>query len=128
MVSEPGRASTDPLRVMVVDDDAPLLDALAQWLAAEGDEVVACGSFEAARRMLIERPYDVLITDVRLGANNGLQLAVIARQAHPRMLLIVFSGFDDPVLRREAEKLDAHYLVKPVSGEILRGLVHAPTN
>jgi DNA-binding NtrC family response regulator len=116
------------LRVIVVDDDASLLDALAQWLAAEGDEVVACGSYETARRMLIDRPYDVLITDVRLGANNGLQLAVMARQAHPRMQLIVFSGFDDPVLRREAEKLDAHYLVKPVSGETLRGLIHAPTH
>ena len=35
--------------------------------------------FEKARRILREQTFDALITDVRLGAFNGLQLAVMAR-------------------------------------------------
>jgi two-component system response regulator YesN len=54
------------------------------------------------------------LTDVRLGAFNGLQLAVVARDLHPDIRIIIYSGFDDPVLRAEAERLDATYLVKPI--------------
>jgi hypothetical protein len=48
-------------------------------------------------------------------------LAVIARQLQPDMRLIVYSGFDDPVLRAEAERLRAIYVVKPITaGQLLR--------
>jgi two-component system response regulator YesN len=67
--------------------------------------------------------FDVLITDVRLGAFNGLQLAVLARDQNPEIQLIVFSGFDDPVLRQEAERLGAVYLVKPVTSRQLLELI-----
>ena len=60
---------------------------------------------------------------MRLGAFNGLQLAVMARDMYPNMRLIVFSGFDDPVLSADAEQIGATYLVKPVvSGELLKML------
>ncbi len=91
--------------------------------------VVACDSFERARQKLKDQPFDALITDVRLGAFNGLQLAVMARDMYPNMRLIVFSGFDDPVLRSDAEQIGATYLVKPVaSGELLKLLDPRPTN
>jgi hypothetical protein len=44
---------------------------------------------------------------------------VIARDLHPAMRILVFSGFDDPVLRAEAEQLGATYLVKPVTSRYL---------
>ena len=56
---------------------------------------------------------------MRLGAFNGLQLAVISRDTYPDIRLIVFSGFDDPVLRTEAEHVGATYIVKPVTGSKL---------
>jgi DNA-binding response OmpR family regulator len=40
--------------------------------------IVACDTFEKARQALKDEPFDALITDVRLGAFNGLQLAVMA--------------------------------------------------
>jgi two-component system response regulator YesN len=77
--------------------------------------VVTSDAFQDARKLLLEETVDVLITDVRLGAFNGLQLAVIARDRDPDMGIIVFSGYDDPVLQTEAAQLRARYLVKPVS-------------
>ena len=68
----------------------------------------------------------MLITDVRLGAFNGLQLAVLARDYHPNIQLIVFSGFDDPVLRQDAEGLGATYLIKPVMISQLLQLIRNP--
>ena len=110
--------------ILIVDDDLSLLDALESALKQAGQrEVVALGAFADARRALHTDRFDVLITDVRLGAFNGLQLAVLARDQNPEIQLIVFSGFDDPVLRQEAERLGAVYLVKPVTSRQLLELI-----
>jgi DNA-binding response OmpR family regulator len=106
-------------RVLVVDDEPALLDAVKYAFERAGLEVVACRSFEDARARILDEEFDALVTDVRLGAFNGLQLAVIARNRLPNLAIVVFSGFDDPVLREEASGLGAAYLVKPVTGERL---------
>ena len=106
-------------RVLIVDDEPALLDAVRYAFERAGLEVVACRSFEDARARILSEDFDALVTDVRLGAFNGLQLAVIARNRLPNLAIVVFSGFDDPVLREEASGLGAAYLVKPVTGERL---------
>jgi DNA-binding response OmpR family regulator len=112
-------------RVLIVDDDISLVGALERSLADSGFDVVAHTTFEGARHALRNETFDAMLTDVRLGAFNGIQLAVVARDSHPEMQIIVFSGFDDPVLRSEAEHIKATYLVKPVSGEELNRLFGA---
>jgi DNA-binding NtrC family response regulator len=122
-------SATAKMRLLIVDDDVSLLDAMQRSLRDSMRTVVACDSFEKARQMLKDQLFDALITDVRLGAFNGLQLAVMARDMYPEMRLIVFSGFDDPVLRADAEQIGAVYLVKPVvSGELLKLLEKPPAN
>jgi DNA-binding NtrC family response regulator len=108
--------------LLIVDDDPAVLRSLGRYLADRGYGVVSCSTFEQARREIpLHRP-DIVITDVRLGAFNGLQLAILARHVRPDGRVIVFSGFDDPVLEQEAERIGATFLVKPVSG---RSLVEA---
>ena len=112
--------------ILLVEDDVSLLEALTRALTNDGtQEVTACGTFEEGRRRLREQTFDVLMTDVRLGAFNGLQLAVLAKDVHPSMQLIVFSGFDDDVLRTETEHLGGVYLVKPVTIAQLQALMSA---
>ena len=136
MILSKSSSSALQLRLLIVDDDIGLLDAMKRSLRESVQTVVACDSFERAhgdperaRQTLKDQQFDALITDVRLGAFNGLQLAVMARDMHPDMRLIVFSGFDDPVLRADAEQIGATYLVKPVvSGELLKLLDPRPPN
>ena len=113
-------------KILIVDDDPSLLEALERSFLEAGEDVVAQGSFESARRVLQTTRFDALITDVRLGAFNGLQLAVIGRDTYPDIRLIVFSGFDDPVLRTEAEHVGATYMVKPVTGQKLLEVLRQP--
>lgn len=121
-------SSAKELKLLIVDDDTGLLGAMSRALK-DSVSVVACDSFERARQTLKDEAFDALVTDVRLGAFNGLQLAVMARDMYPHIRLIVFSGFDDPVLRADAEQIGATYLVKPVaSGELLRLLDSSKTN
>jgi len=113
-------------KTLIVDDDASLLDALQRSFTEAGEQIVACATFADARRALQTTHFDALITDVRLGEFNGLQLAVIGRETYPDLRVIVFSGFDDPVLRTEADHVGAIYLVKPVTGTTLLQLVREP--
>jgi two-component system response regulator YesN len=117
------RVTSNP-SILIVDDDLPLLEALERaFKEANQQQVVALASFQEAKSALRARHFDVLITDVRLGAFNGLQLAGLAREIHPDIRLIVFSGFDDPVLRQDAERLGGVYLVKPVTSSYLLTLI-----
>ena len=126
MIAE--QPATKSRSILVVEDDLPLLDALERAFREAGQgQVVALGNFGDAKRALRAQHFDVLITDVRLGAFNGLQLAVLARDLHPGIHLIVFSGFDDPVLRHDAEALGALYLVKPISSRDLLALIDGKT-
>ena len=63
-----------PDRVLIVDDDGATRRGLAQLLAQAGYEATAVGTFDEARRIIGATPPDLLITDIRLEAYNGLQL------------------------------------------------------
>ena len=128
MQNMPMEESQRRQKILIVDDDPSLLEALERSFIEAGEDVTAHDSFEEARRALQSTQFDALITDVRLGAFNGLQLAVISRDTYPGIRLIVFSGFDDPVLRTEAEHVGATYIVKPVTGAKLLEILRQPNS
>ena len=121
-MEQPSRAR----KILLIEDDAELLVALVRAFREAGLEVFACGTFEEGREALRNQSFDVLVTDIRLGAFNGIQLAVVARDLHPSIRIIVYSGFDDPVLRAEAERIGATYLVKPVPVNVLLEHIRQP--
>jgi DNA-binding NtrC family response regulator len=103
-----------PRRALVVDDDPTGMAALVELLQAAGYRVQGAASFEEAKRLLMAEHPDLLITDVRLGAFNGLQLLVLNGTEHPGMTTVVISGFSDPVIEAEARKHGAAFLLKPI--------------
>jgi DNA-binding NtrC family response regulator len=109
--------------ILVVEDDE---DALTSWLAVLGSagySAVGASSFEEGRRLLeVYRP-NLLITDVRLGAFNGLHLAIRAQREVERLPTIVVTGFADELIRSEAERLHAIYMEKPVTPDALLAAV-----
>jgi DNA-binding response OmpR family regulator len=98
------------MRVLMVDDDGAYLSACATILRTDGHDVVTCSDFDEGRRRLAQDHFDALITDVRLGAFNGLHLIALAA---PSMITIALSAFLDPVIRRDAEQAGARFIVKP---------------
>lgn len=109
-----------PDRVLIVDDDGATRRGLARLLFQAGYEATAVGTFDEARRIIGTTPPDLLITDIRLDAYNGLQLILNSPHQIPT---IVITGFADPVLEAEARRGGAAYLVKPVQPSDLLALV-----
>jgi len=60
------------LRVLLVDDDGDLLETLEPILEAEGFRVHTSPTVRDATRALSEREFDVVVTDLALGATGGL--------------------------------------------------------
>lgn len=99
-------------RVVVVDDDHSTLRSLECWLTDAGYDVVGSTRYEDARSYLASHTPDILLTDVRLGDFNGLQLALFVK-GNPRVLAIVFYDHEDPVLAVEAERCGARFVRRP---------------
>jgi two-component system nitrogen regulation response regulator GlnG len=98
---------------LVVDDDPFVQEVLARWLAESGRTAMACRTYEEAKEYLAGHTPDVLVADIRLQGHNGLQLVMLLMEKQPAALCVVVTGHDDPVLRKEAEQLNARYLLKP---------------
>ena len=112
-----------PHVVLIAEDDAATLAGWAAYVRDAGFSAVPAASFaEAHRLMAFVRP-DVLVTDIRLGEYNGLQLVVQAGTLDPAPGVIVTSGYEDPVLVAEAGRLGATFLLTPVQPSRLVALI-----
>jgi DNA-binding response OmpR family regulator len=105
-------------RILVVARDTSLASVLLTWLGGAHHELALVTTFAAAKLQLATVP-DLLITEVKLGAYNGLHLALRAREAGIPALVL---GEPDPVFERQAEQLGAEYLaVTDLEVQELRG-------
>lgn len=98
-------------RVLIVDDDASTRLGLSELLRTEGYKTYDACSFQEGLQALRAYAPDLLITDIRLGSFNGLHLLI---RAPNHVQVIIMTGFDDPILEREARKYGAEYVLKPV--------------
>ena len=79
---------------------------------------------EIALTMLQDVKPDILITDIRMPFMDGLELCRQVSRTMPWVYIIILSGYDDFAYAKEAISLGvSEYLLKPVSGEELRGVL-----
>jgi len=102
-----------PTRVLLVAPSARVFSELAATLRAAGYVPIVTRDFAAAKALLDTRP-DCLITEVKLGAYNGLHLAIRAAGQHTPAIVI---GDTDPILQAEAERQNAAFVATPVDPE-----------
>lgn len=109
--------------VLVVDGNTNGLASLVEPLRKAGYRAIGAASFETARNLLHTQWYDLLITDLRLAAYNGLHLVLHSRAVNPAATAIVVAAFADDSSEVEARRLGAHYVARPVNPEGLLALV-----
>jgi DNA-binding response OmpR family regulator len=110
--------------ILAVDTDAAALAELVELLRGAGYKATGAPTFETARQLLETAVFDLLITDLRLMAHNGLHLVVRGRVLQRAPTAIVLSSVPDSVDEIEARRLGANYLARPVDPDSL--LAFAP--
>lgn len=107
-------------RLLLIEDDAQLRGALALILRARGWDVEPAGSAADALSTLAEHRPDVVVADLGLPDRSGAELVEDLRHAAPDTRLVVFTGREDPAVRRACRDAGADdYVTKPVSGDDL---------
>lgn len=112
-----------PFRLLVVNADRDRLHATEEILVSAGFLVTCASTYDQAKRGLLCSPPDLLVTDVRLGAYNGLHLVVRAHSDRPLMPAIVMDVHHDRVLESETQNAGAVYVGKPLGPGPLVALV-----
>ena len=113
--------------VVVIDDDAMVLDGMRDLMMSWGWEVVTCGSAAAAVAELVSnnRRPDLIISDCRLeGGDSGIDATETLRKVfNARIPAFLISGDTGPERRSEAKEAGYVLLRKPVAPMALRTTV-----
>ncbi|MDJ0865360.1 MAG: sigma-54 dependent transcriptional regulator [Myxococcota bacterium] len=100
--------------VLIVDDDESLRDSLALVLGAEGYEVATAADGAEALRRLGSTPADIVLCDLRMPGQDGLELLPELARRCPEATLILMSAYGTEELAVEAMRRGAYdYLAKP---------------
>jgi CheY-like chemotaxis protein len=95
-------------RVLVVDDDAAVLEALSAILQANGFACRTAGNgFEALKALRITPP-DIIISDLRMPQMSGFELLPIVRRRYPQITIIVMSAEPEESVRPLGLPIDAY--------------------
>ena len=104
-------------RILVADDEPGLREFLADTLALDDHVVVPAPDGKAAAKLLDERGFDLVITDLKMPGMDGMALLRKVRAEQPEVEVIVMTAHGTVDNAVEAMKLGAfEYLQKPISG------------
>ena len=118
------------MKILIVEDDANLREAVSDTLLLNDYQVVAADCGESAITQLKAQPFDFIVSDVSMPGMSGHDLLAYVRQNFPQipmLLVTAYAAVDRAVDAMQKGAVD--YLVKPFAPDQLIELIeqHAPT-
>ncbi|HZH02473.1 MAG TPA: sigma-54 dependent transcriptional regulator, partial [Myxococcaceae bacterium] len=112
------------MKVLVVDDELSMREYLEVLLAKAGYEVTTAGDVKEAKAILAAGRPDLIISDMRLGSDSGLNVLKAARAVTSPPEVILITAYGTPATAVEAMREGAYdYIAKPFDNEELKLLV-----
>jgi two-component system response regulator RegA len=115
---------------LLVDDDSLYLQTLQRSLQKRGLTTFTATNVAEALEIANSRPLDFALLDLRLSSESGLALIEPLRRGHPKLRIVLMTGYASVATAVEAIKRGAdNYLLKPTTVEtILRTLAATATD
>jgi two-component system response regulator YesN len=117
--------------ILVVDDEAEFVNTINRHLKREGFIMDSASGVEEARRKIdaslyMQIRYDLVITDIAMPNLGAIEILRWIRKKHPKISVIVVTGFGDNDMLRETmrQDLDA-YAKKPLTPQKMIGLINS---
>ena len=114
-------------RVLIVDDEAPVQRLISRILDRNGHQCALAGDAREARACMSEQDFDVILCDVNMPGESGIDFIRHALAEHPDTAVIMVTGEDDPALAETALEIGAYgYVIKPFkANELIINVVNA---
>jgi response regulator RpfG family c-di-GMP phosphodiesterase len=104
--------------VLVVDDEPMIQELLADFLQSEGYETFHANNVLEARQMIHDHSLDLVLCDLKMPGETGLDLLTTLRKQNPFLMFILMTGYGTLESSLEAIKLGAcNYILKPFKME-----------
>jgi two-component system cell cycle response regulator len=116
--------------VLIVDDDAALLDILKRGLSSEDYHCETVGTGVAALELIDKTPFDVLVTDIVLPDIYGFNLAEKAKKLRRDIAVIIMTGFiedfsyDDAIEAGASDFIKKPFTLKEMTARIEHAKKH----
>ncbi|MEM7582397.1 MAG: sigma-54 dependent transcriptional regulator [Acidobacteriota bacterium] len=111
-------------RILVVEDRPSLRRLMTRALEQVGYAVVGVEDVESGRARLAENPFDLVLTDLKLGDGTGLDILAASKACQPETPVVVVTAFGTVQAAVEAMKLGAvDFLEKPLEIDELYELI-----
>jgi putative two-component system response regulator len=117
----------DNRQVLIVDDEEPIRRLLGYLLEPHGYAVTLAGESREARQQLEKKSYALVLCDVNMPGESGMDLVRHILAQYPLTAVIMVTGLDSPVLANAALEMGAFgYVVKPFeANEVLINVANA---
>ena len=114
-------------RILIVDDDPDLLDAMQRRLGSQFEVTAAANGNEALRLVTSHGPFAVVVTDLHMPGMDGLTLLFCVRVAAPETVAIVLTGYADleSAITAVNQGNAFRYLTKPCAPGMLKTALEA---
>lgn len=80
------------MKVLVIDDSPSTLEMVSMMLEDAGHQVSSCADGKRARQLIGREVFDLIVTDIYMPEEDGLQLILEARRLHPSLPIVAMSG------------------------------------
>jgi DNA-binding NtrC family response regulator len=111
-------------RILVIDDELSIRDALGLVISGLGYQVVLAKNGAEAKDLLRGAPYDLIFTDLRLPDTTGIELLALIKSDTPNTEVIVMTAHGSLDIAIEAIKLGAfYYIEKPFTPHQVTALI-----
>lgn len=98
--------------ILFVDDEVPIRETLSLYFKMKGIKVSTVANREDAIRLAEDTSFDLIILDVNLGGENGLELLSCFKQKYPQLPIIMFTSLGrDPELMKDAMEIGANAIM-----------------
>ena len=128
-VSDPAGQSSpvDNRNILIVDDEEPIRRLLGYLLEPHGYRVTLAGESREARQQLDKASYALVLCDVNMPGESGMDLVRHILAQYPTTAVIMVTGLDSPVLANAALEMGAFgYVIKPFeANEVLINVANA---
>jgi DNA-binding response OmpR family regulator len=99
-------------KLLIIDDNELIVNSLVRYYSKRGFSCKGLTNPEKALRLLMEEPFEVVITDIHMSPVNGLEIIRYVRAHWPGTLLIGMSAYCDRDYREHASDLGADYFIE----------------
>jgi DNA-binding NtrC family response regulator len=112
------------MNILIVDDEPGLRNGLVKLLGLRGYRVLEAASSAEARRAVAEKEVHLILLDLKLGQENGLELLRELKREEPAMPVIIITGHGDIASAVECMKAGAtNYIPKPIDHDLLLSIM-----